>query len=181
MPNWMRTALEVSGDQKLREKFFNAIGQGLESEQPIDFEKIIPPPDNLFRGNIGNDEEKYCKDNNLPNWYDWNRENWGTKWNASYCELRPSKQGDSTVLLFETAWSLPLPILEKLEHMLNIYGEFIEEGNAVAGVVLMDKDGADIRELEVDESVFSDEEGGELNYHLKFFDQDGCEFKFKNL
>jgi hypothetical protein len=188
MPNWMRTALEVSGDQKLQEKFFNAIGQGLESEQPIDFEKIIPPPDNLFRGNIGNDEQKYCKDNNLPNWYDWNRENWGTKWNASYCELRPSKQGDSTVLLFETAWSLPLPIFEKIEQMLmnefiglNIYGEFIEEGNAVAGVVLMDKDGADIRELEVDESVFSDEEGGELNYHLKFLDQDGCEFKFKNL
>lgn len=188
MPNWMRTALEVSGNQKLREKFFNAIGQGLESEQPIDFEKIIPPPDNLFRGNIGNDEEKYCKDNNLPNWYDWNRENWGTKWNAAYGEIRPSKQGDSTVLFFETAWSLPLPILEKIEHMLmneflglNIYGEFIEEGNAVAGVVLMDKDGADIRELEVDESVFSDEEGGELNYHLKFFDQDGCEFKFKNL
>ena len=184
----MRTALEVSGDQKLQEKFFNAIGQGLESEQPIDFEKIIPPPDNLFRGNIGNDEQKYCKDNNLPNWYDWNRENWGAKWNASYCELRPSKQGDSTVLLFETAWSLPLPIFEKIEQMLmnefiglNIYGEFIEEGNAVAGVVLMDKDGADIRELEVDESVFSDEEGGELNYHLKFLDQDGCEFKFKNL
>ena len=72
MPNWMRTALEVSGDQKLREEFFNAIGQGLESDQPIDFEKIIPPPDNLFRGNLGQPEEKYCKDNNIPDWYSWN-------------------------------------------------------------------------------------------------------------
>ena len=182
MPNWMRTALEVSGDQKLREKFFNAIGQGLESEQPIDFEKIIPPPDNLFRGNIGNDEEKYCKDNNLPNWYDWNRENWGTKWNAAYGEIRPSKQGDSTVLFFDTAWGLPLPILEKIEHMLmneflglNIYGEFIEESYSVAGVVLMGKDGGDLRELDIDFDQVSEEPT------IKFFDQDGYEFKFKNL
>jgi hypothetical protein len=182
MPNWMRTALEVSGDQKLREKFFNAIGQGLESKQPIDFEKIIPPPDNLFRGNLGQPEEEYCKNNNIPNWYDWNRENWGTKWNAVDGELRPSKQGDSTMLFFDTAYSLPLPILERIEHMLmneflglNIYGEFIEESYSVAGVVLMGKDGGDLRELDIDFDQVSEEPT------IKFFDQDGYEFKFKNL
>jgi len=180
MPNWMRTALEVSGDQKLQQEFFAAIGNG--SEQPIDFEKLIPPPANIFRGNFGETERVYCEENNLPNWYDWNRENWGTKWNAARGELRPSKQGDSTVLFFDTAWSLPLPILEKIEDMLmneflglEIYGEFIEEGYAVAGVILMGKDGGDIQEID----IYFDQESYEPK--INFFNQDGIEFEFKNL
>lgn len=182
MPNWMRTALEVSGDQKLQQEFFAAIGNGIGSEQPIDFEKLIPPPANIFKGNFGETERLYCEENNLPNWYDWNRENWGTKWNAAYGELRPSKQGDSTVLFFDTAWSLPMPILEKIEEMLmneflglEIYGEFIEEGYAVAGVILMGKDGGDIREIDID----FDQESEQTK--INFFDQDGTQFKFKNL
>lgn len=178
----MRIALEVSGDQKLQQEFFAAIGNGIGSEQPIDFEKLIPPPANIFRGNLGADEKKYCEENNIPNWYDWNRENWGTKWNASYGELRPSKQGDSTVLFFETAWSLPVPILEKIEQMLvnefiglEIYGEFIEEGYGIAGVILMDKDGGEISEMDIEFDQESDEPT------IKFFDQDGYEFKFKTL
>ena len=58
---------------------------------------------------------------------------------------------------------------------LNIYGEFIEEGYAVAGFVLMGKDGGDLRELDIDFDQVSEEPT------IKFFDQDGYEFKFKNL
>jgi hypothetical protein len=178
----MRTALEVSGDQKLQQQFFAAIGNGIESKQPIDFERLIPPPANLFRGNLGKEEEEYCRANNIPDWHSWNRKNWGTKWNAAYGEVRPSKEGNSTILFFDTAWNLPMPILEKIEQMLmneflglNIYGEFIEEGYAVAGVILMGKDGGDIQELGIDFDQDADEPT------IKFFDDNDHEFKFKNL
>lgn len=180
MPNWMRTALEVSGDKTQREEFFNAIGQGIESDQPIDFEKIIPTPDNLFRGNLGADEEKYCKDNNIPNWYEWNRENWGTKWNAAYCEVKDFGKYRK-VLFFETAWSLPLPILEKIEQMLindykglEIYGEFIEEGYGHAGFINMNRNGGHINEvtIKVDE---------DQDYSVSYFNEDGIQVKFKHL
>lgn len=65
-----------------------------------DFEKIIAPPANIFRGNLGEKERKECEEKGIPNWYDWNYENWGTKWNSYSCE-RISLDTYS----FETAWS----------------------------------------------------------------------------
>jgi hypothetical protein len=45
----------------------------------IDFNKIIPMPDNVFKGNIGPaNREEYGEDN----WLDWSVANWNTKWNA---------------------------------------------------------------------------------------------------
>jgi hypothetical protein len=180
MPNWMRTALEVSGDKTQREEFFNAIGQGLESDQPIDFEKIIPPPDNLFRGNLGQPEEKYCKDNNIPDWYSWNTKNWGTKWNAAYGEVKTFGTY-SNVLFFDTAWNLALPILEEIERMLihdykglEVYGEFVEEGYSQAGFIKMDKNGGHINEVTIE----MDEDN---NYSVRYFNEDGIQVKFKHL
>ena len=49
-------------------------------------------------------------------WYDWCVKNWGTKWNA--CEpTLDSDENDVDYLRFETAWSAPHPILEKLSEM----------------------------------------------------------------
>lgn len=59
-----------------------------------DFEKIIPPPDDPTYH-----EEDGFNDN--PNWwYNWNRNNWGTKWN-SYSHEKESWN----TFTFETAWS----------------------------------------------------------------------------
>lgn len=46
------------------------------------------------------------------NWYDWDLENWGTKWNANETVI------DSVVIEFQTAWSIPLPIYVKLSKQL---------------------------------------------------------------
>ena len=46
-------------------------------------------------------------------WYPWRVNNWGTKWNA-YCCNMDFLEGNYARLLFETAWSAPHPILEKL-------------------------------------------------------------------
>jgi hypothetical protein len=183
MPNWIRIALEISGDKKQMTEFINTIGDGVDSEQIINFEKIIPPPSNLFRGNIGREEEEYCKRNNIPNWYEWNTANWGTKWNASYCELNFNQEGHM-VLLFETAWALPVPILERIEEMvqqdfkkIQIYGEFIEESYAAAGTIFIDKDEAVVRGIQMDFN-YDDEDGSGT---VTATDEEGNEFKFKNL
>ena len=48
-------------------------------------------------------------------WYDWSCEHWGTKWNA--CEVYTS---DSHIS-FQTAWSVPDPILEALAYLCDRY------------------------------------------------------------
>jgi len=49
-------------------------------------------------------------------WYDWSCKNWGTKWNAyDYMEGTDYSQNDD--LQFETAWSAPHPVIEKLSQM----------------------------------------------------------------
>ena len=60
-----------------------------------------------------------CKD-----WYNWSVNNWGTKWYASDSE----KNGNT--LTFQTAWSLPEPILVKLSEMfpeVTMHVEYADE------------------------------------------------------
>ena len=181
MPNWMRHALEISGDKKQVEKFFNTIGDGFASEQPINFEKIIPPPANLFRGNLGKEEEEYCKANNIPDWYSWNRENWGTKWNAAYGETKFNEDGDR-VLFFDTAWAVPIPILERIEEMvaqdfpkIKIYGEFLEEGYQSGGFFTIDASGGSVHSLDV--GMDYDENTDDYTTYAR--DEHDQDFKFK--
>ncbi len=52
----------------------------------------------------------------FPTWYEWSIKNWGTKWNAYGYEegIDYSKNG---VLCFQTAWTAPHPILQKLSEL----------------------------------------------------------------
>ena len=74
-----------------------------------DFNKVIPQPENIFNGDLGQAEEEMCRREGRPTWYEWNRENWGTKWN-SYSLNRE----DDNVFTFETAWSAVPGIIEKM-------------------------------------------------------------------
>ena len=44
-------------------------------------------------------------------WYEWRCANWGTKWNAY------DQTGGDGWLTFETAWSAPHPVIDKLAEM----------------------------------------------------------------
>lgn len=59
-------------------------------------------------------------------WYNWCIENWGTKWNASEVYV------ENDVISFQTAWSVPDPILEAFayicdEHNVTFEGEYADE------------------------------------------------------
>ena len=57
--------------------------------------------------------DKEIEDFGLISWFDWNRENWGTKWGAYECAFN-FEDIHSPHVHFWTAWSPPYPILRKL-------------------------------------------------------------------
>ncbi len=74
----------------------------------IDFEKIVPMPEGIFRGNLDLKERRLYGENN---WYDWSVKHWGTKWNAYDFE---SNEYYPNPIIFSTAWSAPYEIYEAL-------------------------------------------------------------------
>lgn len=52
-----------------------------------------------------------------PTWYDWCVNNWGTKWNAYGYGEDKIDYHDGDMLYFQTAWSAPHPVLERLTEM----------------------------------------------------------------
>lgn len=76
---------EINEREDKREQFFRERGQSSRftrrtldpTERIIDFGILIPQPDNL--------EQDSCSGTHAPGvvcWYEWNPENWGTKWNG---------------------------------------------------------------------------------------------------
>lgn len=54
-------------------------------------------------------KEKY----GATTWYDWNCDNWGTKWNVSD-DVLDSESDTELVYYFNTAWSAPIAVLQTL-------------------------------------------------------------------
>lgn len=139
MPNWFYFSLNVSGEKKDVEQFVENVkgSEKFDTEgREFDFNHFIPQPENIFRGNLGKDEEEYCKKNGLPDWYTWNNANWGTKWNA-VCDDEISISVDGFPFEHEynlsTAWAFPTPVIKKMIDMypnldFTIVGE--EESNS---------------------------------------------------
>ena len=68
MPNHITNILRVSGDPEKVRAMFEAIKDDKIGLGSLDFNKVIPMPAHIFRGNLGMAErEKYGKEN----WYDW--------------------------------------------------------------------------------------------------------------
>ena len=112
MPNHVTNILRVSGDPEKVRAMFEAIKNDEIGLGSIDFNKVIPTPDNIYQGNLGKEEfAKYGKNN----WLDWNTANWGTKWNSyGYDAEYTPKEFDGEHIEFQTAWSYPDPIIAAL-------------------------------------------------------------------
>ena len=78
---------------------------------------------------------RFQREYGFDNWYDWQNENWGTKWDASEVVL-DDWDVDSLFYTFDTAWSPPIGIyneLTKLFPKLEISWFYREDGMQVAG------------------------------------------------
>lgn len=113
MPNHVTNIITYEGDRKQITEMLEAIKKDELGIGTVDFNKVVPMPDDIYRGDLGPKERELYGD---KNWYDWCRANWGTKWNAyGYDKDFDYSQTDS--LWFQTAWSAPHPILQKLSEM----------------------------------------------------------------
>ena len=115
MPNHVCNKVEFHGEPNDVKAVLNLIAG--DDGRAIDFNKILPMPDYIFRGDLGIEEEKKYGKNN---WYDWSIENWGTKWNAYETE-----RVDDNTIKFETAWSCPVGMYRKLTEICNSYNVYM--------------------------------------------------------
>lgn len=113
MPNHVTNLIEITGDPDMVEHVFDKIKNDEYGIGTIDFEKIIPMPDNIYKGDINLRKRKMYGKNN---WRDWSIANWGTKWNAYEYNIVTDHSGRNKIEFF-TAWSAPHPVIEKLAEM----------------------------------------------------------------
>ena len=96
MPNHVQNKIVIP---RYTNKIFHRI---INKNGDVDFNILVPKP-----ANVWNYSESILEEDNFHNLgLDWNRKNWGTKWNAY--ESEHGTCGSSLILLFQTAWSPPM-------------------------------------------------------------------------
>jgi hypothetical protein len=93
-------------------------------------------------------QAEYIEKFGADNWYEWSCKNWGTKWGACSAEqphFDTEDENTTATLKFDTAWSCPVPIIEKLSNeypdvLIRIkyadedFGSNVGEGSIKCGV-----------------------------------------------
>ena len=105
MPNHCYNEIQIVSDKGLA-PIRKLIVNENEDAGLIDFNLRVPQPEEVRKSPdmLGD------QDRTKPNWYDWNCENWGTKWNAYECEIIEDCIGEYNDMLeikFTTAWGVP--------------------------------------------------------------------------
>jgi hypothetical protein len=104
MPNWCENIVSIKLRSKRYKKSLNKFVKDNYTKKGIitlDFNKIIPQP----------------KFENENDWYNWNCKNWGTKWNIDEIDvITDNIEMGFAKIIFWTAWSPPIPIIEELSN-----------------------------------------------------------------
>ena len=109
MPNWTENNVLFVGKKEQLKTLKTMLKS---KDNDFDFNNIVPMPKNIFRGNLGREEEEKYGDNN---WYRWSIDNWGTKWNS--VDTRVEENGSTLSYNFMTAWDCPRQIVDALMRM----------------------------------------------------------------
>lgn len=148
MPNHVENWLTFGGEEKEVQR---ALDQLKSDESALDFNKLIPYPEHFklldtaaekWEKNHQSDPFKNRPDDGYNSGgYAWCIENWNTKWNAysisgPIWDSRKLKGFRKAHILFETAWTPPLPIIERLHELfpdIDITLNYFEQGAQFAG------------------------------------------------
>lgn len=102
-------------------------------EGDVYFGILIPQPRGMFQGGTNEDVAKRNARFGIEDWFDWNKEHWGTKWNPDRDNTTFEWLGDTEAeLTFWTAWQFPEAWMKKLateckKHNVEMEGEFADE------------------------------------------------------
>ena len=124
MPNWCSNKLVIEADPNVLDEIEEilkppppdtthpAVATEYEQTPCLWFSGLLPQPADLP------EKMPLMMDGCLlaaetEGWYAWRCTNWGTKWEPSYSVLGDCDE-DSLVILFDTAWSPPIPFFQAL-------------------------------------------------------------------
>ena len=166
MPNWVSIKLNVKAQtpEELQSFLADVDVRNDEAQEcaedfnsfEFNFNALIPQPENLYRKNISSKDQERLAKEGIPNWYDWNIKNWGTKWNA--CGSNLNKLSDTEcIIYFDTAWSFPDPVIAAMyDKYPNLEFNIIATEESHAFALEMDSEG-NVDDLEY--TYFSDGKG----------------------
>jgi hypothetical protein len=145
MPNWCNNTVEIAHENPTKLK---ALVKAINKGQFCNY--ALPIPQELkdtVAGRVGGDEEyaqkllDFKRTLNIetfghPDWYDYAVANWGTKWDVDpYEKIELSKDQTNITFGFDSAWSPPIGVYEKLEQMgYSVRAYYYEPGMAFCGV-----------------------------------------------
>ena len=142
MPNWCNNTITIRGDaNKLK-----SIWDEAQKQQGL-LAAMVPQPEDMFHGNLGEAERAECVEKGIPNWYDWNVSNWGTKWDVGLEGLEYTVLEDGSAEIsgwFDSAWSPPIEALNTFSEAnedLSVECFYLETGMCFVGC--WDSDGGD--------------------------------------
>jgi hypothetical protein len=142
MPNWCNNTITIRGDaNKLK-----SIWDEAQKQQGL-LAAMVPQPEDMFHGNLGEAERAECVEKGIPNWYDWNVSNWGTKWDVGLEGLEYTVLADGSAEIsgwFDSAWSPPIEALNTFSEAnedLSVECFYLETGMCFVGC--WDSDGGD--------------------------------------
>ena len=120
MPNWCNNTIEIEGTKEQINAFVSFLDEQ-NGKEWFTFFKPTPPE---------------LKE---EGWYEWNIENWGTKWNCDAQDWvkveNPNADESSVTFWFDSAWSPPTALYEFIEatSTLNIKASYNEGGMGFVG------------------------------------------------
>jgi hypothetical protein len=162
MPNWCNNNISISGPTDTIKQLWEDANQ----EDGGLLSAMAPQPENMFHGNLGTKEREECAEQGIPNWYDWNVENWGTKWDVSTEGLEFTDNGDGTAMIegwFDSAWAPPIGAYEKFcDDMDNCHLEasYFEGGMDFGGFWSSEDGDEYIENCQEEASLPEDEQSG---------------------
>lgn len=151
MPNWVTTEIKIKGKAEDLAAFVrkHIVTQKYENggkEDILDFETVIPSPKTIKECPeecIANENSHIVIEEDRPwfDWYKWNINYWGTKWNSSNTSYPEADsilaQGSTEIEIWlDTAWDPASPVYYKLQEMypeLNIEVFYGDEGGFFVG------------------------------------------------
>lgn len=139
MPNWCSNDLILTGPKDVIDEI---------AATNLSLDALFPCPKELkdtvapAKHNDKDKAEENIKKYGYADWYDWQVNNWGTKWDITpYNPIQVEALSDGLYEIsvgFDSAWSPPIQAMEKLYYKykdrgLNVWMEYFEGGCAFIG------------------------------------------------
>jgi hypothetical protein len=144
MPNWVNNTLSITAPKREQLEAFIAemtrphpeavyekyefTGEIVESEEVFSFWNLVAPPAELLVEYFGKVSAGDTTPDRVINWYDWNSDNWGTKWDANDTQI--DDDGNEITIRFMTPWDVPRQIVLAMAEKypdIQIEWHFMEE------------------------------------------------------